>query len=425
MRYGMVCGALVVAAFSAGCGSDGGSDGEPGPGFEPLLPPPERGLQLNMKTTVESGAEVEHCKFVQVPEGEDLWVHEAPVKYTPGSHHVLVFRTDYEEIPTETMSGEPMDFSGVFDCTEGLQAILRTGPVIAGSQNADGGGLLNFPENVAMKVEAGTWLIINAHYINTTAEALEPEMTINLETIAESEVETEGGLLFWYNIFIKAPGMSRSMARSRCSVPEDITLLNTQSHMHARGVGYAATLLPGGDVAAGQTFYENEYWEDVPVKTHEGGLQVSAGDTIDYYCEYENPEARDVFQGPRTTDEMCMYIGTYYPRVPQLDQCSASNGTPMIGMDWVGNGTKSCNESLDCAFDAITGAGLGGGGANGGGGGVMSEGVRELLRSVTGCVDQSDPAVSAELSAAVRCFFENGSAALTACSSQFDACRSM
>src|SRR5690606_37406995 len=87
--------------------------------------------------------------------------------------------------------------------------------VIGGSQNADGGTFSKFPDNVAMRIEPNTVLMINAHYINTTTETIAPEVKINLETIPDSQVEHEGGILFYYNIFIRANGMSKSQARMR------------------------------------------------------------------------------------------------------------------------------------------------------------------------------------------------------------------
>src|SRR2546425_717202 len=79
-----------------------------------------------------------------------------------------------------------------------------------------------------------------------------------------------------------------STAHMRCPVHTDITIANVQSHMHRRGVGYAAS------VSGGAPFYENTEWANVPVKELEPGLHVAAGATLDYHCDYKNAEAHDV-----------------------------------------------------------------------------------------------------------------------------------
>lgn len=398
--------AASLCLLAVACGSS--SEGEESSGTGALLPPPERGMQVTMHTELDPGVEAEHCQFYRVPEDGDLWVNDTDTRYNAGSHHVLLYRTPYQEIPTETNDGEPLDMSGVFDCSEGVTAMLDVDTVVAGSQSFEGGDTLNFPPNVAMKVEAGTLLLMNSHIINTTAKKQRPTLTINLETIPESDVEHEGGLLFFYNIFIHVGPQSTGKARSRCTLTDDIFLLNAQSHMHARGVNYVAEHRPAGS-SAGQVFYENEDWEDVPVDTYGAGLEMKAGDELEYECTYNNPEMRDVFQGPRTTDEMCMFVGTYYPRKPELDVCATASGRGQIGMDWVGSGSKTCQESFDCAMGGIT-SNLGN--------------FQGMLESLSTCIEASDPAVSKEMSAAVRCFFEKDDP-LANCQPEFDACNAL
>ena len=60
-------------------------------------------LVLRMSATIPAGAEVEYCRFVTVPE---TWVTKDTVRFSAGSHHVLVFQTQYESIQVKvTVSG--------------------------------------------------------------------------------------------------------------------------------------------------------------------------------------------------------------------------------------------------------------------------------------------------------------------------------
>ena len=352
-----------------GCGSDSADDS----GL--LAPPPEgQGVQYQMLTSVEAATEVEQCLFVQAP-AEGILVNRDEVRFTSGSHHFLLYETTYDEIPTRKENGQEVDTSGVFDCTDGPTNGWDVTKLIGGSQNGTGDSMLAFPEGVAVRVRPNAVLLMNAHYINASDEELRPEVRINLYSIEESALSQEGDLLFLYNPFIKVGAMGTGRSRWRCPVHTDITITNVQSHMHARGVGYAASIT-GED-----PFYENELWEDVPVKTFANGLQVSAGSTLDYYCDYVNGETRDVFQGPKSTDEMCMLIGSYYPRDNATANCEDAQGE--LAGEWVGNGSATCAQTLTC-IDSITG-----------------------LESLTDCVDASDPSVAEEMSTALNCLLAN------------------
>ena len=76
--------------------------------------------------------------FYRVP-AEGLYVNREEIRYTPGSHHVLVFKTPYTEVPTTTLRGETVDTRGVFDCGEnGATADWDVVGVAGGAQSSDG-----------------------------------------------------------------------------------------------------------------------------------------------------------------------------------------------------------------------------------------------------------------------------------------------
>jgi len=389
---------LVLPAL-AGCG---GSEAEgPDSSVELLAPPAAgEGIQFKMVTELAGGSEAEHCMFVKAP-AEGIFVNRDEVRYTKGSHHFLLYETAYAEIPTEKEDGTSVDTSGVFDCSDGPTNGWNVTKLVAGSQNANGDAFLNFPEGVAMRVRPGAVLLMNAHYINATPETIQPEVRINLYSVPESEVKTEGDILFLYNPFIHVGANGKGRARMRCPVHTDITIVNAQSHMHARGVGYSASVM-----GQASPFYTNTSWENVPVKDFGAGLSVKKGEWFDYWCDYSNGETRDVRQGPRSTDEMCMLIGSYYPADPATANCRAEPmpGEPdFIGAEWVGDGKATCAETFACVQSAL------------------SMGFEETMP----CVTNSDPAVSREMSDALLCLFKSlgaGQDPTMTCQTEFDAC---
>ena len=389
--------APLVALLAVGCGSDDASETK-SPGAPPLLEPPAagQGVQFSMETSVAPGAEVEHCKFVEVG-SDDLWVNRDEVRFTEGSHHFLLYGTNYDTIPTENRDGEPVDTSGVFDCTEGVQVDWEVTGFLGGSQNSKGDSAITFPPGVAMEIEAGSVLLMNAHYINVLEEEIRPEVFINLHTIPEAEVETEGGILFWYNPFIRVGANSQASVRAGCTLAADVNVVALQSHMHRRGVDFVAEV-PGA-ASDMNPLYTTDQWENVSSRVFEPALRIEQGTKVEYECRYENTEARDVYQGFTTKDEMCVLAGTYYPRAAGVGQCFAD-------FWWEGQGTVSCADSLSCFQNALL--------------------AEDRFAAMSDCVLDSDPAIADPLSSAMGCLFLNfssGESPFEACAEQFDTCR--
>lgn len=396
---------IFTLSLLAGCGSEttetgpGNTTTETG-GDELLAPPgPGKGVQYKMSAKLEPGTEAEKCLFVRAP-AEDMFVQRDEVRFTPGSHHVLLYETTYTDIPTQKEDGTKVDTSGVFDCSDGATNGWSIKKLVGGSQNAEGPSLLKFPEDVAMPVSGGAVLLVNVHYLNTSDKVLEPDVRVNLWTIPKEQVKFEGDLLFFYNPFIAVPAQGQATARMRCAIHKDITLSNFQSHMHARGVGYSA------EVVGESPFYTNTEWQNVPVLDLEAGKKITNGSVIDYHCDFKNPGANETFQGPRSTDEMCMAIGSYYPADPTTSECAIAGedafDTRNLGAEWVGNGDKTCAQAMGCVQTAFS--------------------AKDVMHDITKCMLDSAPEKSKYVSDAIRCLFTHQDP-LNECATEFSTCQ--
>jgi hypothetical protein len=400
---GAVLLSLLLPLGAVSCGADGPED---------LAPPPGgQGQQFKMVTTLSPGQEIERCQFFVAPP-EGLNIKHDEVRYTPGSHHVLLYLTPYQQIPTKDQRGNQRDTSGIMDCPEGATADWQVIGVLAGAQKRDGGSMVSFPPDTAFKVPGGAVLLMNTHYLNASVTPLTAETRVNVYTIPDDKLRQQGGLLFYYNPFIHIGPHARASARMRCDISSDIQLTNVQSHMHKRGINYEAFVVdpPAGGGRSQQPLYTNTEWENVPVRTFDPALTIRAGSSLDYRCDYKNDEDRTVIQGASTKDEMCMLIGSYYPRQPELEGCKNPR--------WVGTGSKSCQVSMSCAIAAVSAR--------------DNEGFY-------GCVVNSCEAAAEPLSDALMCFFTQGNGACDAkckspaaadcndcitqaCASKFSAC---
>jgi hypothetical protein len=349
-----------------------------------LSPPPAgQGLQLKMLSTIAPGQEIERCKFYQVP-AEGLNVNHAVVRYLAGSHHVLLYRTSYTSIPTTTMNGKApvIDENGVFDCAEGAAADWDVNGVVAAAQSPKSKEATTFPPGVAAKLAPGTVLVINTHYLNTTSKPVNTDVRLNIYTLPEKDIVHEGGFLFFYNPFIRVPARGTASSRMRCAISADITLVTGQSHMHRRGVGYVANVVQPSDGSM-TPIYEGNDWENVPITEWSPGMVLTKGHSIDYTCQYQNSEDRQIAQGATTKDEMCMFLGNYYPRNAEIENCgfaSAGNGTTFIG-----TGSADGKTTLECI--------------------AKYGGSEDTTAELYGCVQDSCPGVAEQVTGHLACQF--------------------
>jgi copper type II ascorbate-dependent monooxygenase-like protein len=375
---------VIVALLGAGCGGSAPAV------FSLEPPPPGEGVQIKMTSTLEAGLETERCMFYRVP-ADGLYVNRQEIRYTPGSHHVLVFKTPYTEIPTVTLRGETIDTSGVFDCgANGATGDWEVQGVAGGAQSAAGPpGIEGLPADTALKIDGGSLLLVNAHYLNASDSALDAEIYINFYTIAPAQVTREAGIFFMYDPFIHVPAQSASVAREVCPVSKDVTLVNAQSHMHARGVGYVADLVDASGARL-QQLYTTTTWQHVVSKRLDPPVQISAGQMIDFHCNYTNNETHMVSQGRTTRDEMCMFIGLYYPRDTKSEICSMTDDWSgrYLGASWIGNGTAAGLVTAACLQAATQ--------------------MTAAMGDFDACVVNACPAISALTSTAARCLASKG-----------------
>jgi hypothetical protein len=412
LSIALPCFMLVAACSSSGSSPAQGSDGPDAAspaddagsddGSTSLLAPPPagQGMQITMSTTIAAGTEDEKCKFIQI--ADDMWVNHEDIRYTPGSHHFLVYQTPYTSIPTVNNDGKTVDTTQVFDCLGGPNVEWNVDQFVGGAQGADAPPALNgLPPNVALHIPAGSVLMLDLHVLNPSTQALTPVVAMNFDTIPKSQVTEEAGGYFFYNPFIRIPPNSSSHARMSCPVTSNVTLTTMQTHMHKWGLGGVVNLEDGSGNLV-QQLYSSSVWTDPPVTVWAPtGMTLTAGQQIDYECNYENTGDTDVIQGfSALTNEMCVVAGAYYPRDTKFENCSTDGNWNDSGnaATYIGSGTTTCADSLTCLENAQTDD------------------------AFFGCMVDSCPGAAAALTSVVDCFMSAGSSASTACVTQGAQC---
>lgn len=362
MKSGFV-GGILACWWLLGCGGgtatpdsapESAGNSEPpasvGDGCDELdLAKPDTGVQIFTEMTLQPGEERQTCKLVMT--GQNINLNYGEGIFTPGSHHATVWRTRYTDtIPTQNMFGQTLDTTQTVDCAS--PGDWNGSGVIAGGRpaNSDRNGPSELkgalPDNVAFKIAANEVLLMNFHMINTTTMPVHACYKQNLPSVPDSQVESEAGLMFFYNQYITVPAGGDSTADLACPVTQDITVATAVSHMHRRGSGYSSSLYDGDPSQGGQvlqTLYDSSEWDEPAVKIFSPSLSLKAGQWIRFACSYHNTEQRDIAQGQQTTDEMCMFVGAYWPRNAGWEQC----GYDGSGRNF-GTGTMDGQQFVDC-----------------------------------------------------------------------------
>jgi hypothetical protein len=366
--------------------------------------------------TLGPSQEVDICLLMKAPK-DDLWINSTEVKLAVGSHHGLLYKTSYEELPETDLKGDPIKLNQIVPCEAGAGALFEVTSVIAGSQgrvNASERGVM--PDNVATKLPGGSYVVAELHMLNTQDEPLTACMKIGLRGIPEEQVEHEAGLFFFYNPWITlAPGESGA-ARMACPITQDISLKTAVSHMHSRGVGYEAKWLDGDpfdpDTLMQEMLYTTERWDDPEDQVFEEPLQLQAGDFIDYTCTYQNDSEDIIAQGLETTDEMCMFVGIYWPVDLAMSNCSrpdSARGLGGAGGYQIGTGTMDGDAFSSC----IRTADFAGGAAQTCG---KSECTNyEARYAFQSCYTNACPALGKYTRPYTNCIFDNSSACREGC----------
>jgi len=183
------------------------------------------------EVVIMPGQEVQNCYFLE-PETADIYASALESYQGQFGHHLVLFYTIAPEAP-----------GTVRDCTS-IADMLTLIPAIS-SVNF---GLEKFPEGMAVRIPAGTQLVVQQHYVNTSDKPVRAHDVLHLRTRPKEEIHELAG--FWGVSDIEfvlppAPG-EEQVVEFDCIAPRDMKMLMAGPHMHEWGVRFEATLLRGG-----------------------------------------------------------------------------------------------------------------------------------------------------------------------------------
>lgn len=303
---------LAVAAFSwnlLGCGgadapdasgsasnSTGASGGES----------PSSSLDLTLETgdfEVPPGDSFE-CFYTDVTTDKELSITSATGHQGPGGHHIVAYYTDVPRAPAH----HPCDDTEMVSWHQ----------VAAGGGDTSVEGLIELPAGLAVKLQAGKQLVLQAHYINTTGAAQTVNDAITIHAVKPEEVKAYANYFVAVDGSFEVPPQASLTRTSTCTVGRDLDTVLMLGHMHEWGKHYKLERLDGD---AAETLYETDwvpaYASHPPVQhyTMDQPLKLKQGTKLRQTCEWNNTTA-DTLLFPR---EMCIAFFYYFPDAGQLD----------------------------------------------------------------------------------------------------------
>lgn len=301
----------LVLTFTA-CGSDPVQD-ETGPVqdyptiTEPLIEGTVVRYELE-EQIIPSGTDVVLCHFLEATT-EEVYVTAFESMQGRHGHHLIIFKALVPEAPgTVRTCSTPAD-------------MVKFTPVISSVQF----GLEKFPDGMAIRVPAGAQIVLQQHYVNTSARDIRVKDIGFMHTVPKEEVRTLAGFFGLSDVFLDLPPQQDSALEFDCPVPFDMNVLLVGPHMHEWGRKFTADLArPSGVESLIAVDWHADYRDEPPVASFEMStpLVVKEGDIIRTRCDFHN----DTDEAIKFPKEMCATYGYFFPADPARDQflCAGS-----------------------------------------------------------------------------------------------------
>jgi hypothetical protein len=302
---------IIHAWIAAGAPAEGvvpGDDGRPlsggGDPNEISLPPPVRGIQLQVTSRpIPQGTEETLCHYLKLPSDVDFDVNRIQIAVTGGSHHIHLYR------PYDPGLDLPDGFQ---ECNFAVDFDDWALVVATQLRRTD----WELPEGVAFHFRAGEQLLMQTHFVNVGSleTSGEGKVLMNLNAADPGDVPQYAGALFGQDRDVFVPARSNTTAAGECVFERPTTIFAQTGHYHFRGRRFSTYLWNDG--VRGMEIYRHEGYDDPLFLAYPPGQAPTfePGDGLQWECYWENPYDVDFEFGPFTdTNEHCNLFAFYYP----------------------------------------------------------------------------------------------------------------
>jgi hypothetical protein len=250
------------------------------------------------------------CVQISLHNPEAIYVQSVELTTGPGFHH-----SNWLFVPDTEFPGS----DGTFSCdergyNEGIAAML--GGVLFAQSTQSPHETQAFPAGVAIRIPPQSKLIAQIHLLNAGDVAVHLTPTIQLTTIAESEVKTRLYAISFDDLALALPGHKQSRFSVECDLAPlhnqryhrdpDFKLYYALAHYHTLGTGLSLEAIKP-DGTATTVFTTSHRAGDTLGGPIDPTFDMTGYTKLRMSCDYYNP--RDTTVGWGVGDqEMCVFL---------------------------------------------------------------------------------------------------------------------
>jgi hypothetical protein len=322
-------GQSTSSGTADGGGGGGGGGSDPVPGEQSVTFGPVK---------VASGEENTQCVQVRLGNADILRAHQIHNVLSPGSHHLIVYRTtDTEEKLTP------------YDCKPFVDTLdpSKGSPLMVTQKHEE---TLILPENVAFTLTPKQMVRLEMHYINATADELEVKATATFVPIAEKDFKYEADFLFLGDPDISIPAQSSfklgpvflPLGKLIPDIVGEPKFFGLTGHTHQWGTNVKVNLASNAN-DEGTPVYDvaNWQWSEPETVQHDPGFSIPADGGFKFSCEWDNKTDKTVGFGESANAEMCFFWAYYYPSKGAY-VCAHTEQAPQVTTDLCCPGSPYC-----------------------------------------------------------------------------------
>jgi hypothetical protein len=240
--------------------------------------------------TVAPNSESFTCQTFANPfQGQQVDIKTWQDDMTLGSHHMFVFyspgATDGAMYNCSGLQGGPFTF-------------VAQGPHV----------VQTYPHGIGATIPSSMGFALNIHYINAGSVPLTAQVKVTMYVYKSGIVTNHAGMLFDNNVNLNVPPDGKPhVYTASCTLPQDVYVLASNSHMHSEATNFVAT-------AGSETLYQTTEWSDPPQGIFSPPLHLAAGSKINWSCTYVNTTGATLTFGETASKNvMCISQSMFYP----------------------------------------------------------------------------------------------------------------
>jgi hypothetical protein len=272
------------------------------------------------------------CIPITEPFSEDVFVTAIDVSPDRKElvHHVIVYLAGQNALDELDMLDAAEPGPG-YSCYGGPGISI---PDIVSMWAPGKNGPLRAPEGMAVRIPAGSRMILQMHYntINATEPGVTDASAVDLWTLPAGEVPDEviNFVLFSNKGFEIPAGAAEHVVETEMGVPATGKLVGIAPHMHSLGVSMSADLPSHADACVVDIPRWDFNWQGLYYFEDSEWVDLQYGDVMRTRCQYDNSAGdQPVSYGDSTSDEMCVFYA-------------------MMSMPWTPGAAGLCGPAAQC-----------------------------------------------------------------------------